>query len=171
MNLSCVLATDCSSEPLGMEDKSIRDVKITASSSYNAGHGPSNARLNFKAGGGKTGAWSAGANDANQWLKVEFDGPVQITDIQIQGREDCCDQFVRSYTVSYSSDNRNFISYKRGGQAAVRLAGLADQFRISHAASPETLHHTIWRTWLFIPYWDERWLYYQFSLPHLYISF
>ena len=28
---------------------------------------------------------------------------------------------------------------------------------------------TVWRTWLFIAYSDERWLYYQFSLPHLYI--
>ena len=37
------------------------------------------------------------------------------------------------------------------------------------AASPEILHHTVWRTWLFIVYSYERWLYYQFSLPHLYI--
>ena len=29
---------------------------------------------------------------------------------------------------------------------------------------------TVWRTWLFIAYSDGRWLYYQFSLPHLYIS-
>ena len=43
------------------------------------------------------------------------------------------------------------------------------QFQISPAASPEILHHTLWRTWLFIAYSDERWLYYQFSLPHLYI--
>ena len=45
----------------------------------------------------------------------------------------------------------------------------SDQFQISPAASPEILHHTVWRTWLFIAYSDERWLYYQFSLPHLYI--
>ena len=30
--------------------------------------------------------------------------------------------------------------------------------------------HTVWKTWLFITYSDERWLYFQFSLPHLYIS-
>ena len=28
----------------------------------------------------------------------------------------------------------------------------------SPAASPEILHHTVWRTWLFIVYSDERWL-------------
>ena len=29
-----------------------------------------------------------------------------------------------------------------------------DQFEISPAASPEILHHTVWRTWLFIAYTD-----------------
>ena len=47
---------------------------------------------------------------------------------------------------------------------------VSDQFRISPADSPEIFHHTVWRTWLFIAYSDERWLYNQFSLPHLYIS-
>ena len=47
----------------------------------------------------------------------------------------------------------------------------SDQCQISPAASPEILYITVRRTWLFIAYSDERWLYYyQFSLPHLYIS-
>ena len=46
----------------------------------------------------------------------------------------------------------------------------SDQFHISPAASPAILHHTVRRTWLFIAPSDERWLYYQFSLPPLYIS-
>ena len=45
----------------------------------------------------------------------------------------------------------------------------SDQCQISPAASPEMLHHTVWRTWLFVAYLDERLLYYQFSLPRLYI--
>ena len=45
-----------------------------------------------------------------------------------------------------------------------------DQFQISPAASPEILHHTLWRTWLFITFSDGRWLYYQFSLLHLHFS-
>ena len=32
----------------------------------------------------------------------------------------------------------------------------SDHCQISPAASPELLHHTVWRTWLFIAYWDER---------------
>ena len=36
------------------------------------------------------------------------------------------------------------------------------------AVSPEISHHTVWSTWLFKAYSDERC--YQFSLPHVYIS-
>ena len=43
----------------------------------------------------------------------------------------------------------------------------SDQCQISPAASPEIVHHTVWRTWLFIAYSDERWLHYQFLLLHL----
>ena len=50
------------------------------------------------------------------------------------------------------------------------FASKSDQLQNSSAASPEILHHTVWRTWHFIAYSDERWLQYQFSLPHLYIS-
>ena len=32
----------------------------------------------------------------------------------------------------------------------------SDQCQISPAASPQILHHTVWRTWLFITYLDER---------------
>ena len=39
----------------------------------------------------------------------------------------------------------------------------SDQFQISPAASPDILHHTVWRTWLFIAYSDDRWLYYTSS--------
>ena len=46
----------------------------------------------------------------------------------------------------------------------------SDQCQISPAASQEIWHHTVWRTWFFIAYSDERWLSNQLSIPHLYIS-
>ena len=49
------------------------------------------------------------------------------------------------------------------------LAPKSDQRQISPAASPEIVHRTVWRTWLFIAHSDGRRLY-QFSLPNLYIS-
>ena len=38
----------------------------------------------------------------------------------------------------------------------------SDQIQISPAASPVILHHTVWRTWLFIAYSDGKW----FPLPN-----
>ena len=60
-----------------------------------------------------------------------------------------------------------------GTKATVRFNPFipkSDQFQISPAASPEILHHTVWRICLFIAYSDERWSYYQFSLTRSYIS-
>ena len=47
----------------------------------------------------------------------------------------------------------------------------SDKCQNSPAASQEIWHHTVWRTWLFIAYSDEKWLYYKFSLHHSYNSF
>ena len=45
------------------------------------------------------------------------------------------------------------------GRTPMRNMIRSGQCRISLAASPEILHHvTVWRTWLFIAYSDERWL-------------
>ena len=51
------------------------------------------------------------------------------------------------------------------------FAPKSDKFQISPAVSPDILHHTVWRTRVFIACSDDRWLYYQFSLLHLYIFF
>ena len=47
----------------------------------------------------------------------------------------------------------------------------SDERQNSPAASQEIWHHTVWRTWLFIAYSDEKWLYYKFSLHHSYNRF
>ena len=46
----------------------------------------------------------------------------------------------------------------------------SDQCQISPAASQEILHYTVRRTWLYIAYSWERWVYYQFSFHRFYIS-
>ena len=47
----------------------------------------------------------------------------------------------------------------------------SDQCHISPTASREIWHHTVWRTWLFIAYSDEKWLCYKFLLHHPYSRF
>ena len=104
-----------------MENGQIVNSQITASSEYNGAHGASNGRLNFVAGGGKIGAWSAGTVDVNQWLEVDLLGKPKVTKIQTQGREDCCNQFVKTYTVSYSDTTTSgFTDYTENSHEKVR---------------------------------------------------
>ena len=94
-----------------METKKITDGQITASTEYNAAHGATNGRLNFKLGERKTGAWSALQNDVHQWLQVDLQGKTELTGIKIQGRQEV-DQWVTSFTISYSSDGTTYTSYQ-----------------------------------------------------------
>ena len=94
-----------------MESRKITDDQITASTEFNAAHGATNGRLNFKAGDGKTGAWSALRNDVHQWLQVDLGAETEVTGVQIQGRQDA-DQWVTSFTISYSSDGTTYTPYQ-----------------------------------------------------------
>ena len=115
-----LLYTECP-QPLGMENGQILDSQITASSKFDSNHGASNGRLNFAAGAGRTGSWSARINDVNQWLQVDLLGKPKVTAIMTQGRGDCsCNQFVKSFTISYSDSGSTFTSYPEGSQAKVR---------------------------------------------------
>ena len=55
------------------------------------------------------------------------------------------------------------LTREREGWGINPFAPKGDQFQISPSASPEILHHTVWRTWLFMAYSDERRLCYQLS--------
>ena len=104
------LYIECS-DTLGMESRKITDGQITASTELNASQGATNGRLNFKAVGGKTGAWSALRNDLHQWLQVDLGAKTEVTGIQIQGRQDA-DQWVTSFTISYSSDGTTYTPHQ-----------------------------------------------------------
>ena len=94
-----------------METKNITDGQITASSEYDAAHGATNGRLNFKPEGGKTGAWSSHQNDVHQWLQVDLKGKTEVTGIKIQGRQEA-DEWVTSFTISYSSDGTTYTPFQ-----------------------------------------------------------
>ena len=97
-----------------MQNGNIPDNQITASSEHTSAHRAANGRLNFRAGGGRTGSWSSQNSNRNQWLQVDFRRPTIITGISTQGRQDY-NQFVKSYTISFSDDGKTFINYKPAG--------------------------------------------------------
>ena len=108
---------DCeNSTALGMENGEIPDGQITASSVWGSGsrhHGAANGRLNFMSSNVRTGAWSSGTNDLNQWLQVDFQRSTIITGISTQGRQDNS-QRVTKYTIFFGDVKNTFYGYKSG---------------------------------------------------------
>ena len=101
-----------------MENGKIHDSQISASSEWRANYGAINSRLNFRAQGGRQGAWTARHNDINQWLQVNFNIRATVTEILTQGRSNW-NQWVKSYTASYSNDGVNFFDYRVNGVVKV----------------------------------------------------
>ena len=104
---------------MGMENGQIRDSQITTSSRCNTA---TMGRLNFKAGGGKKGAWVPNSFIVyNQWLQVDLDRYTVVTGIATQGRNDA-NQWVTSYMLQYSEDGVTFVYYKEQGESSAKVS-------------------------------------------------
>ena len=80
-----------------------------------------------------------------------------------------CAQKTHTTSVGHSRENEGRES---GREFQQRLnvnpfTPRSDQCQIPPAALPEILHRAVWRTWVFIAYSDDSWLYYQFSLSRI----
>lgn len=84
---------------------------MTASSSWDANHGPYLARLHRPRRGRLMGAWSSRHKNHNQWLQIDLGKAMKISGINTQGRQDA-DQWVTAYWVLYGYDGTRF-SYVR----------------------------------------------------------
>lgn len=80
---------------------------------YSTAHGATNARLNHKAGNGKTGAWSTLYLLQGQWIQVDLGDIAKVTKIGTQGRAELY-EWVTKYKVSYSYDGGYFEFYENG---------------------------------------------------------
>jgi len=99
-----------------METRAISDRQISASSQWDANHAAIQGRLNFQAGGGKAGGWSAGSNNANQWLLVDLGSEfTKVTGVATQGRNNH-GQWVTKYKLEYSKDGVHFQYYREQGR-------------------------------------------------------
>ena len=109
-----------------MESGRITKFQLSASSQWDDNHSPRFARLNKKGySGGSRGGWSVKwPPDANQWLQVDFRVPLKVTAVETQGREDCCDQWVTNYTISYGQNSGNETYYQENGKVKVRLRNI-----------------------------------------------
>ncbi|CAB3983146.1 EGF-like repeat and discoidin I-like domain-containing 3, partial [Paramuricea clavata] len=91
--------------------------------------------ISMRAQGKRQGAWSARRNDLNQWLQVNFVLQATVTEILTQGRSNA-DQWVTSYTVSYSNDGLNFFAYRVNGVVKVFLGNRDRSTVVRQSVSP-----------------------------------
>ncbi|XP_071613796.1 coagulation factor VIII isoform X7 [Heliangelus exortis] len=93
------------SMPLGMENRSIPDQRISASSySTNVifSWSPSQARLNLQ---GRTNAWRPKSDSPSEWLQVDFEVTKKVTAIITQGAKAVfTHMFVKEFAVSSSQN-------------------------------------------------------------------
>ena len=103
-----------------MEDETITDAQVSASTRLDDNHSPSQARLNFKEVGRKAGGWSALRNDVNQWLQVTLGSYTRVTRVATQGRNGY-DQWVTKYELQYSDDGVTFQIYRQKGHSSWKV--------------------------------------------------
>lgn len=116
--LVCNLCTDPCDVPLGLQDGRVTPSMLTASSMYNHYYGPWSARLQARNHGSTRGGWIAKYNNRNQWLQIDLGAKSRVKRICTQGRYDA-NQFVKSYTVSYSQKGDKFVPYTEGRKIRV----------------------------------------------------
>ena len=94
--------------PLGMQDGRITYSRLTASSMYNNYYSPWSARLQSRKGG-----WLSKYNNHAQWIQADLETMTRVKGVAIQGRYNA-NQFVKSFTVSFSRDGSKFYPYREG---------------------------------------------------------
>ncbi|XP_030847153.1 lactadherin-like [Strongylocentrotus purpuratus] len=97
--------------PLGLESRAIPDSSLTASSEYDANHGPRRGRLNIAKTGALFGGWTAKTKDLNQWIQVDLLDTYSIVGVATQGRKDQF-QWVSSFKIACSMNSITFDTVK-----------------------------------------------------------
>ncbi|XP_028416913.1 lactadherin-like [Dendronephthya gigantea] len=95
---------DCvNPQPLGMEDGSIGDGQLTASSYLTVARHAIASRLN-------SGSWRQASGDTNPWLQVDLLHQTKITGVATQGHRDN-PSLIKTFKMSTGNDGKNFASY------------------------------------------------------------
>jgi hypothetical protein len=107
--------TGCQDNPVGIADSSIiPDNRFTATSHYDAGYAPKNARLNGAARG-----WGPKTKtDAIDYLQIDLGEVYVICAVATQGCSSCS-EWTTQYKISTSIDNNTWTTYKTGASAKV----------------------------------------------------
>ncbi|KXJ06666.1 Disintegrin and metalloproteinase domain-containing protein 23, partial [Exaiptasia diaphana] len=94
--------------PLGIQDGTISDSQITATS-YRSNDKPFYARLHNGS------YWCTRHNDKNQHLQIDLGKTMRITRVATQGRGTWWYDWVTGYYLSYSQDGQRWTGYSESG--------------------------------------------------------
>lgn len=109
-------------EPLGMENGTMSDGQISASSEFSSNDAAIHGRLRYKPEHPKAGAWAADLPlDHNQWLQIDLRSrQTKVTRVATQGRFDY-HQWVTNYKLQYGNDEDSLHYFKEQGQRADKV--------------------------------------------------
>ena len=113
-----------------MENQTITDAQITASSYDGLVHAPSHARLNFQEIKNKAaGAWAARESDVSPWLQVDLGARyAKLTRVATQGRNSFnYPQWVTKYKLQYRDNGKEFQFFREPGQDTDEVKSLTIQ--------------------------------------------
>ena len=100
---------------LGMENGAIPDNKLTASTEQSANTPAKNGRVNYTSGS----SWCARTSDTNPYLQIDLQTLHIICAVSTQGNSQA-DQWVKTYTLQLSTDEKVWTDYKElGGKVKV----------------------------------------------------
>ncbi|XP_015776212.1 PREDICTED: uncharacterized protein LOC107354273 [Acropora digitifera] len=132
-------AGQCDS-PFGMEDGTIGDNDIIASSSFNDSSLASQARLHLTSDNSTAGAWCAAQNKVGEYVQIDLGVVRQIQHLALQGRPESSD-FVKTLYLRYGNNGLDFNNY--GENATVKyktLTGNSNSRTISNIVLPESIN-------------------------------
>merc|ERR1712002_1132246 len=127
-----------------MESGAIQDAAITASTSDHETSRPSYGRLNNKASSINVGSWCSAISDKNQYFQVDLGKAMNISKIQIQGREaspNGVEKFVKKFTLSTTvqpdGSNMDYV-YIGKSQVQMEFAANSDGTSVVDVDIPST---------------------------------
>jgi len=114
-----------------MENQTITDAQITASSFADSLHAASHARLNFQEipGVPLTGPWADHVGDVIPWLQVDLGAwHSKVTRVATQGGNSLdYPQWVTKYRLQYRDQGKQFQFYREPGQDTDEVKSLTIQ--------------------------------------------
>ncbi|XP_033118231.1 inactive carboxypeptidase-like protein X2 [Anneissia japonica] len=115
-------------DPLGVEDGTIPDEQLSASSEHKSQVGAHRGRLNIERDSWGRGAWRSKINDQHQWIQVDLGKLHKVHGVITQGRnEKSWPNWVTSYEIFYSVDGNLLQPIRKSDCQVTRFVGNSDQ--------------------------------------------